>query len=39
MKVINSERAPKAVGPYSHAAIINNALYISGQLPLGPETM
>lgn len=39
MKIINSERAPKAVGPYSHATIINNTLYVSGQLPLVPETM
>ena len=39
MKIINSDRAPKAVGPYSHATIINNTLYVSGQLPLDPETM
>ena len=39
MKIINSERAPKAIGPYSHATIINNTLYVSGQLPLDPKTM
>lgn len=39
MKIINSEKAPKAVGPYSHATIINNTLYVSGQLPLDPATM
>ncbi|CAM3788403.1 RidA family protein [Parendozoicomonas haliclonae] len=39
MKLINAEKAPKAVGPYSHAVVVNNTLYISGQLPLDPETM
>lgn len=39
MKIINAEKAPKAVGPYSHGTIINNTLYVSGQLPLDPETM
>lgn len=39
MKLIISDKAPKAVGPYSHAAVINNTLYVSGQLPLDPETM
>ncbi|MBD1567276.1 Rid family detoxifying hydrolase [Vibrio sp. SA48] len=39
MKLINSEKAPSAIGPYSHGAIINNTLYVSGQLPIDPNTM
>ena len=37
-KVINSEHAPKAIGPYSQAIEANGTLYISGQLPVNPET-
>ncbi|QEH61648.1 2-iminobutanoate/2-iminopropanoate deaminase [Spiroplasma chinense] len=38
-KIINSEKAPKAIGPYSQAIMANNGtLYISGQLPINPET-
>jgi len=37
-KVINTDKAPKAVGPYSQAIEINNTLYISGQIPINPET-
>lgn len=37
-KVINTPNAPKAVGPYSQAIEANGTLYISGQLPLIPET-
>ncbi|MFN3018595.1 Rid family detoxifying hydrolase [Vibrio coralliilyticus] len=39
MKLISSKRAPKAVGPYSHAAILGKTLCVSGQLPLDPKTM
>lgn len=39
MKTIHTEQAPKAVGPYSQAIDVNGTLYISGQLPFGPETM
>ena len=38
-KIINTSNAPEAIGPYSQAVEINNTLYISGQLPLHPETM
>ncbi|MCK5823424.1 MAG: RidA family protein [Bacteroidales bacterium] len=37
-KIINTEKAPKAIGPYSQAVEINGTLYISGQVPINPET-
>lgn len=37
-KIISTDAAPKAIGPYSQAVYINGALYISGQLPINPET-
>ncbi|MDR2292168.1 MAG: RidA family protein [Prevotellaceae bacterium] len=37
-KIISTPNAPKAVGPYSQAIEINGTLYISGQLPINPET-
>lgn len=37
-KVINSEKAPKAVGPYSQAILAGNTLYVSGQLPVDATT-
>ena len=37
-KIINSENAPKAIGPYSQAIEANGTLYISGQLPVDPAT-
>jgi len=37
-KTIIAPKAPAAVGPYSHATVHNDTLYISGQLPLVPET-
>lgn len=36
-QVIRSENAPAAIGPYSQAVKAGNTLYISGQLPIGPE--
>ena len=36
-KVIVTNNAPKAVGPYSQAIEANGTLYVSGQLPLNPE--
>ena len=35
--IISTEKAPKAIGPYSQAVEINGMLFISGQLPLDPE--
>lgn len=37
-KVISTENAPKAVGPYSQAIEANGFIYISGQVPLVPST-
>lgn len=37
-KIIFTKKAPKAIGPYSQAVVINNTLYISGQVPVDPET-
>jgi 2-iminobutanoate/2-iminopropanoate deaminase len=34
MKVINTNNAPEALGPYSHATEINGLLFTSGQIPL-----
>lgn len=37
-KIISTENAPAAIGPYSQANEINNTIYVSGQLPLIPGT-
>lgn len=37
-KIIHSENAPKAIGPYSQAVEANGMLFISGQLPVDPAT-
>lgn len=37
-KVISTDRAPAAVGPYSQAIQTDHFLFISGQLPMDPET-
>lgn len=37
-KIINTEKAPKAVGPYSQAVEANGFLFISGQIPINPAT-
>ncbi|WFQ89933.1 RidA family protein [Mycoplasma feriruminatoris] len=40
MKIISTNKAPKAIGPYSQAVqICNGTLYLSGQLGLDPQTM
>lgn len=36
--VITAPNAPAALGPYSHAILVDNTLYTSGQVPLVPET-
>lgn len=38
-KIIHTEKAPAAVGPYSQAVEVKDTLYISGQLPLDPQSM
>lgn len=37
-KVISTDTAPKAVGPYSQAIEAGNFLFVSGQLPLHPQS-
>ena len=39
MKIIKTEKAPKAIGTYSQATKVNGFLFISGQIPLDPKTM
>jgi len=36
-KIISTNQAPLAIGPYSQAVEINNILFISGQIPVNPE--
>lgn len=38
-KVITTELAPKAIGPYSQATVYNGVAYISGCIPFVPSTM
>ena len=35
--VINTDKAPKAIGPYSQAILSNNTLYCSGQIAINPN--
>ena len=37
--VIHTDKAPAAIGTYSQAVKVNNTVYLSGQIPLIPETM
>ncbi|TLF42268.1 RidA family protein [Maribacter aurantiacus] len=37
-KIINTSKAPAPIGPYNQAILIGDTLYISGQIPLDPET-
>jgi 2-iminobutanoate/2-iminopropanoate deaminase len=37
-RIINTQNAPAAIGPYSQAVEVNGTLYISGQVPLNPQT-
>ena len=37
-KIINTENAPAAIGPYSQAILSNNTLYCSGQIAIDPKT-
>jgi len=38
IKVVSTDKAPAAIGPYSQAVIANGMLYASGQIPLIPAT-
>lgn len=37
-RIIQSEKAPQAIGPYSQAVVYGGLAYLSGQIPLNPET-
>lgn len=38
LKVISTEKAPAAIGPYSQAMVVKGVVFTSGQIPLNPET-
>ena len=38
MKIVETNNAPKAVGPYSQAVISNDLVFVSGQIPIDPQT-
>ncbi|AFM22134.1 MAG TPA: RidA family protein [Acetomicrobium flavidum] len=38
MQYVTTERAPKAIGPYSQAVKANGFVFVSGQLPFDPAT-
>ena len=38
-EIIHTDRAPKAIGPYSQAVRAGNTVYLSGQIPFDPKTM
>lgn len=38
MKVISTEKAPAAIGPYSQGMISGNLVFTSGQIPADPKT-
>ncbi len=37
-RIISTDKAPKAIGPYSQAYLCGNTLYCSGQIAINPET-
>jgi 2-iminobutanoate/2-iminopropanoate deaminase len=37
-KIINTPNAPAPIGPYNQAILAGNTLYVSGQIPMNPET-
>ena len=38
LEYIESERAPRAIGPYSQAVVVGNMVYCSGQIAIDPAT-
>ena len=38
LKVISTEKAPAAIGPYSQAIVYGNTMFASGQIPIDPAT-
>ena len=37
-KIISTDKAPAAIGPYSQAVMVGDTLYLSGQIPIDPAT-
>jgi len=37
-KIIETDKAPKAIGPYSQAVVYGNAVYTSGQIAINPKS-
>ena len=37
-KIISTDKAPAAIGPYSQAIVVGNIVYTSGQIPIVPES-
>ncbi|WP_394972515.1 RidA family protein [uncultured Croceitalea sp.] len=37
-KIITTPNAPAPIGPYNQATLVNDTLYISGQIPINPAT-
>lgn len=37
-RIIKTEKAPKAIGPYSQAVEVNSLLFVSGQIPIDPKS-
>ncbi|WP_457674706.1 Rid family detoxifying hydrolase, partial [Thiolapillus sp.] len=38
-EIISTDQAPQAIGTYSQAVKVDGTVYLSGQIPLVPETM
>lgn len=38
-QIIHTDKAPQAIGPYSQAIKVDGVVYLSGQIPLVPESM
>jgi 2-iminobutanoate/2-iminopropanoate deaminase len=37
-QVVSTDKAPKAIGPYSQAIVAGEMIFVSGQIPLDPQT-
>ena len=37
-KIISTDHAPKAIGPYSQAVVMNGFAFLSGQIAIDPST-
>ena len=38
VRIVNTDKAPQAIGPYSQATIANGLLFAAGQIPIDPAT-